>query len=211
MSPQADEFPYRLPKLTPQVYSGSVPEDVGGTPFPDGWEPDDDHDHGVSDEEFASVVFDEAFVRSAAVHEPTAVERLVAAAQARAEASEAEARRAHGRRERYDDAYGPDDPGEFGRDPDLDDLDECDVLDDHDGAYGKQVRWHRPVAWLLALLMGVGMIALAFAAVYRGASSHRQDQVPPPASTGLEHGTPTAPSASADHSRPAVSAVPRTP
>ena len=59
-----------------------MPEDVGGTPFPDGWEPDDDHDRGVSDEEFASVVFDEAFVRAAVVHEPTAVERLLAAAQA---------------------------------------------------------------------------------------------------------------------------------
>ncbi|MFG3661185.1 hypothetical protein [Streptomyces sp. NPDC047706] len=197
--------------MTPQVYSGSVPEDVGGTPFPDGWEPDDDHDRGVSDEEFASVVFDEAFVRSAAVHEPTAVERLVAAAQARAEASEAEARRAHGRRERHDDAYGPDDPGAFGHDADLDDLDDFDVPGDHVGAYGKQVRWHRPVAWLLALVMGIGMIALAFAAVYRGASSHRQDQVPPPASTGLEHGTSAAPSASADHSRPTVPAVPPTP
>ncbi|WP_456300643.1 SCO2584 family spore wall biosynthesis protein [Streptomyces gossypiisoli] len=190
-----------------------MPEDVGGTPFPDGWEPDDDHDRGVSDEEFASVVFDEAFVRAAVVHEPTAVERLLAAAQARAEASEAEARRARGRRERYDDAYGPDDQGGFGHDPDLDDLDDSDVLDDRDrpGPYGKQVRWHRPVAWVLALVMGIGMVALAFAAVYRGASSSRQDQVPPPASTGLEHGTSAAPSASADYSQPAVSAVPRTP
>lgn len=187
-----------------------MPEDVGGTPFPDGWEPDDDHDRGVSDEEFASVVFDEAFVRSAVVHEPTAVERLLAAAQARAEASEAEARRAHGRGERYDDAYGP---GDFDHDHDLDDLDDFDVLDGHDGSgsYGKQVRWHRPVAWLLALVMGIGMVALAFAAVYRGASSHREDPVPTPASTGLEHGTSAAPSASAEHSRPAVSAVPRTP
>jgi hypothetical protein len=65
--------------------------------------------------------------------------------------------------------------------------------------------------------MGVGMVALAFTAVYRGASSGRQDQVPPPASTGLEQGqdkitgTVTGPSASADYSQPAVSAVPRTP
>ncbi|MBV7697636.1 hypothetical protein [Streptomyces sp. TRM70350] len=200
--------------MTPPVYSGSVPEDVGGTPFPDGWEPDDDHDRGVSDEEFASVVFDEAFVRAAVVHEPTAVERLLAAAQARAEASETEARRAHRRGERYDDGYGPDDHGGFGQDPDLDDLDDTEILDHRDGAagpYGKQVRWHRPVAWLLALVMGIGMVALAFAAVYRGASSGRQDQVPPPASTGLEHGTSAAPSASADFSQPAVSAVPRTP
>lgn len=184
-----------------------MPEDVGGTPFPDGWEPDDDHDRGVSDEEFASVVFDEAFVRAAVVHEPTAIERLLAAAQARAEASEAEAaRRAHG--------FTPDGPGSFGHDPELDDLDDTDVLEGRYGApgtYGKQVRWHRPVAWALALLMGIGMVALAFTAVYRGASSNSRDQVPPPASTGLEQGGTATPSASADYSQPAVSAVPRMP
>jgi hypothetical protein len=172
--------------------------------------PDDDHDRGVSDEEFASVVFDEAFVRAAVVHEPTAVERLLAAAQARAEASEAEARRALGRGERYDDGYG-----DFGHDPDLDDLDDTDVLEGRFGApgtYGKQVRWHRPVAWILALVMGIGMVALAFTAVYRGASSdNSRDQVPPPASTGLEQGASAAPSASADYSQPAVSAIPRSP
>ncbi|MDH6623349.1 hypothetical protein M2271_001136 [Streptomyces sp. LBL] len=200
--------------MTPQVYSGSVPEDVGGMPFPDGWEPDDDHDRGVSDEEFASVVFDEAFVRAAVVHEPTAVERLLAAAQARAEASEAEARRAHGSRERYEDGFVSEDPSGFGRDPAFDDLDDADVLEGRygtSGTYGKQVRWHRPVAWLLALVMGIGMVALAFAAVYRSASSGDRDQPPPPASTGLEQGTAAAPSASADYSQPAVSAVPRTP
>ncbi|MEV7734736.1 hypothetical protein AB0O75_22125 [Streptomyces sp. NPDC088921] len=197
--------------MTPQVYSGSVPEDVGGTPFPDGWEPDDDHDRGVSDEEFASVVFDEAFVRAAVVHEPTAVERLLAAAQARAEASEAEARRARPGRERYEDGYGP---GGFGHDPELDDLDDTEVLEGRYGApgtYGKQVRWHRPVAWMLALVMGIGMVALAFTAVYRGASSGSRDRVPPPASTGLEQAGTVTPSASADYSQPAVSAVPRTP
>ncbi|MFD4553162.1 hypothetical protein ACFWP5_02370 [Streptomyces sp. NPDC058469] len=202
--------------MTPQVYSGEVPEDVGGRPFPDGWEPDDDHDRGMSDEEFASVVFDEAFIRAAVVHEPTAVERLLAAAQARAEASEAEARRAqHGRRRRgdddpFEDAYGR----EFGHDPELDDLDDPDVVEGRYGApgtYGKQVRWHRPVAWLLALVMGIGMVALAFSAVYRGASSGGRDRVPPPASTGVEQGTAAAPSASADNSQPPLSAVPRTP
>ncbi|MFF0157737.1 hypothetical protein ACFYRY_09405 [Streptomyces sp. NPDC005263] len=201
--------------MTPPVYSGSVPEDVGGSPFPDGWEPDDDHDRGVSDEEFASVVFDEAFVRAAVVHEPTAVERLLAAAQARAEASEAEARRAAlGRGERYEDGFGPDDPSGFGHDPDLDDLDDSDILEGRygtSGTYGKQVRWHRPIAWLLAIVMGIGMVALAFAAVYRSASSGGRDQVPAPASTGLEQGTAAAPSASADYSRPAVPAEPRTP
>ncbi|MBQ1088195.1 hypothetical protein [Streptomyces sp. B93] len=194
--------------MTPQVYSGPVPEDVGGTPFPDGWMPDDDHDRGVSDEEFAPVVFDEAFVRAAVVHEPTAVERLLAAAEARAEASEAEARRARPRGERYDDPYGP---GEFGHDPEYDPDDPDAFEDDHYGPYGKQVRWHRPVAWVLAVVMGVGMVALAFAAVYRGAASGRQDQVPPPATTGLEQGGAVSPSASADYSQPPVSAVPRTP
>ncbi|MFF4979577.1 hypothetical protein ACFY3O_05835 [Streptomyces sp. NPDC001046] len=199
--------------MTPQVYSGSVPEDVGGTPFADGREPNDDHDRGVSDEEFASVVFDEAFVRAAVVHEPTAVERLLAAAQARAEASEAEARRAHARGERHDEGFGADARGAYGRDPDLDDFDDPDVLDDHHrypGSYARQVRWHRPVAWVLALVMGVGMVALAFTAVYRGASD-REEPLPPPTSTGPEQGSGAAPSASADHSRPAMSVIPRTP
>ncbi|WP_438947713.1 SCO2584 family spore wall biosynthesis protein [Streptomyces triticisoli] len=197
-----------------------MPEDVGGTPFPDGWEPDDDHDRGVSDEEFASVVFDEAFVRAAVIHEPTAVERLLAAAQARAEATEAETRRTHARGERYEDGYGSDgrDGRDFGHDRYLDDLDDRDDPDVLEGRYGtprpfgKQVRWHRPVAWVLALVMGVGMVALAFAAVYRGGgSSGSRDQVPPPASTGLEQGGAAVPSASADYSQPAVPAVPRTP
>lgn len=187
-----------------------MPEDVGGTPSPDGREPDDDHDRGVSDEEFASVVFDEAFVRAAVVHEPSAVERLLAAAQARAEASEAEARRAHPGGERFDDGCGPGGHGGLGRDPDLDEL---DILEDHygTGPYARQVRWHRPVAWVLALVMGVGMVALAFAAVYRSANSNHEEPAPPPASTGQEHGIGATPSASADHSQPAISVIPHSP
>ncbi len=185
---------------------------MGGTPFPDGWEPDDDHDRGVSDEEFASVVFDEEFVQAAPVHEPTAVERLLAAAQARAEASEAEAaRRARAGGERYDDGYGgpghdPSDAGHGGPDDDTDPLDRPYGAP---GGYGKQVRWHRPVAWVLALVMGIGMVALAFSAVYRGASSDSdREQGPPPASTGPEQGGAVTPSASADYSQPAVSVIP---
>jgi hypothetical protein len=192
-----------------------VPEDVGGTPsFPDGWEPDDDRDRGGADEEFASVVFDEDFVQAAKVHEPTAVERLLAAAQARAEASEAEARRArtHGSGrdspddDLYEESYGPDDGGEFGHDPDLDDVYDREFAEDgygRRGRYSGHNRWHRPVAWMLALLMGVGMVALAFTAVYRGGSSGRQDPIPPPVSTE--------PSASAEYAPPPVSATPRTP
>ncbi|GGT63660.1 hypothetical protein ABT368_30595 [Streptomyces althioticus] len=189
--------------MTPQVYSGRVPEDVGGTPFPDGWKPDDDdHDRGVSDEEFASVVFDEAFVQAAAVHEPTAVERLLAAAQARAEASEAEAHRARPRR--YDEGYGGYRAG--GHDPDDEDADAPEA--EYGSPYGRQVRWHRPVAWMLALVMGVGMVALAFSAVYRGGSAQRQEPAPPPATTGVGQGAGAAPSASADYSRPAVPVIP---
>ncbi|MFF6995012.1 hypothetical protein ACFY93_08640 [Streptomyces sp. NPDC008313] len=209
--------------MTPQVYSGHVPEDVGGTPFADGREPDDDRDRGGWDEEFATVVFDEDFVRAAEVHEPTAVERLLAAAEARAEATEAEARRARlrgarGDDDRYDDGFGPDGHGGFGYDPDFDDLDDPDFADGRHGApgaYGKVARWHRPVAWMLALVMGVGMVALAFSAVYRGASSGGQDPVPSPASTGMEQGrdapTGPVPSGPAGYSRPAVPAAPHAP
>ncbi|KPC87951.1 membrane protein, partial [Streptomyces sp. NRRL WC-3753] len=87
-----------------------MPEDVGGSPFPDGRQPDDDHDRGGADDAFASVVFDEDFIRAAEFHEASAVERLVAAAHARAEA---EARRARTRtRDAYYEAAQP-----FGPDP----------------------------------------------------------------------------------------------
>ncbi|MFI6283141.1 hypothetical protein ACIBCM_00030 [Streptomyces sp. NPDC051018] len=168
-----------------------MPDDVGGRPFPDGWEPDDDR--GGADEDFASVVFDEDFVRAAEVHEPTAVERLLAAAQARAEAEAARAGSGLGvtEDELYDGGYGV-----YGRErayrdgTGFGDYDEyADPYGRHGGAlrpYRGSARWHRPVAWVLALLMGIGMVALAFTAVYRGASGNRQDQVPPPATTGVD-------------------------
>ncbi len=199
-----------------------MPDDVGGKPFPDGWEPDDDR--GGADEDFATVVFDEDFVRAAEIHEPTAVERLLAAAQARAEAEAARAGSGMGVHddEFYDDAYGL-----YGRERLHGDDGEESDLDELSGPYGRHggalrpyrgsARWHRPVAWILALLMGIGMVALAFTAVYRGAAGNRQDQVPPPATTEVDT-TPTGsvrervggPSASAEYSAPAVSADPRT-
>ncbi|MFJ8883985.1 hypothetical protein ACIRJR_11290 [Streptomyces sp. NPDC102402] len=195
-----------------------MPDDVGGRPFPDGWEPDDDR--GGADEDFASVVFDEDFVRAAEIHEPTAVERLLAAAEARAEAEASRARSGVGAPD--DDSYGPD--GVYGRDRAFGDSFDPDdpesAYEDENGPYGRHggslrpyrgaARWHRPVAWLLALLMGIGMVALAFSAVYRGASASREDQVPPPATSGVDK-PGAVPSASAEYSRPAVSAVPRTP
>lgn len=211
-----------LPKSPRRGYAEAVPDDVGGRPFPDGWEPDDDR--GGADEDFASVVFDEDFVRSAEIHEPTAVERLLAAAQARAEAEASRARSGAGSLDDdlYDDDYGPD--GVYGRERAFGDPFDPDgsysAHEDDNGPYGRHggslrpyrgaARWHRPVAWLLALLMGIGMVALAFSAVYRGAGDDQEGQVPPPVTSGVDR-PGTAPSASADYSRPAVSAVPRTP
>lgn len=166
------------------------------------------------------MVFDEDFIRSAPVHEPTAVERLLAAAQARADAEAARARSyggpsdddryedgfgsagEYGGQRPYDAAYDPDDPhGDFG------------PYGRHGGAlrpYRGSARWHRPVAWILAVVMGIGMVALAFTAVYRGASGNRQDRVPPPATTGLDTSRDGGGSASStEYSVPEVSAVPR--
>ncbi|WP_267245095.1 hypothetical protein [Streptomyces sp. PR69] len=208
-----------------------MPDDVGGRPFPDGWEPDDDR--GGADEDFASVVFDEDFVRAAEVHEPTAVERLLAAAQARAEAEAA--RHSPGRSPADDEFYEDDDGyGAYGpgghahsRGHDGEDAEYGEYADPygrHGGAlrpYRGSTRWHRPVAWVLAVVMGIGMVALAFTAVYRGGGAgNRQDPAPPPATTGVDSTTPAkgsvagrggSPSASAEYYAPPVSADPRTP
>ncbi|MEU9758813.1 hypothetical protein AB0D98_03190 [Streptomyces sp. NPDC047987] len=181
-----------------------MPDDVGGRPFPDGWEPDDDR--GGADEDFASVVFDEEFVRAAEIHEPTAVERLLAAAQARAEAEASRSRAGGGP---LDDDFSDEGYGRGG--PYADDT-SYDPFDPDGGPYGRSARWHRPVAWILAVLMGIGMVALAFGAVYRNASGNRQNPVPPRATTGVDTApgpVPTAiPSASAGHMRPTASAIP---
>ncbi|AJZ85611.2 hypothetical protein ACFV27_16755 [Streptomyces antimycoticus] len=186
--------------MTRPVYSEWVPDDVGGKPFPDGDEPDE-RSHGETNDEFAAVVFDEDFVRSAPIHEPTAIERMLAAAEARAEAEASRRRRAGvpPEDELFEDGYGQeaefygvDDPdGRLGPGRDADDA---------YGPYGRygsagrpyrgHARWHRPVAWLLAILMGIGVVALAFTAVYRGASGNRQDPAPPPATSGVD-GSPS--------------------
>lgn len=291
------ESRFSLPLLTAKVYADCVPDDLGGQPFPDGEEPE--FHHGAADEEFAALVLDEDFVRSAAIHEPTAVERILAAAQ-----SHAESETVRGFEDGY--AYGPGGDGEFGLDEDdpdgvadpdglagpegLEDLDDDDddegrfdrsdyteYLEPADGdeydhyesyghyetyesygpydhnslgetghygphqygrfahydqydqygqyirfginrrydprfdigeehgsdhrrrpAHGKHgaaprhrpyrghARWQRPVAWLLALMMGIGMVALALGAVYRSTAQQRQDPAPPPASTGVD-------------------------
>jgi hypothetical protein len=174
-----------------------VPDDVGGKPFQDGGDPDDSVDRGGADEDFATVVFDEDFVRAAKIHEPTAVERLLAAAEARAEADAARSGlRGHSADDELYDRHGSRHRRRAHDDDDEDDEDtgpdgECaGPYGPHGGAlrpYRGSARWHRPVAWLLALLMGMGMVALAFTAVYRGASNgNRQDPGPQPARTGVD-------------------------
>ncbi|MEU9372955.1 hypothetical protein AB0D94_04165 [Streptomyces sp. NPDC048255] len=173
-----------------------MPDDVGGNPFPDDGEPDDDR--GGADQDFASVVFDEAFVRNAQIHELSAAERQRAADRARAdEAARAAVAGGWTGDEDYDaygyghpDGYGPDDHGweyerGYGR----------GYPDGPYGAYGGSLRpyrgrspWLRPVAWVLAFVMGLGMVALAFSAVYRSASSEA-DPAPAPASTPLREVT----------------------
>jgi len=260
-----------------------VPDDVGGLPFPDGDEPE--LQRGGADDEFASVVLDEDFVRAAEVHEPTAVERILAASQSHSESDPL-------RGSDEGCGYGPYDEGELGPDGEDDDpdddegrfdrsdytvyLDHADLdhadLDRADsaefGGYGEYAdaddegrdgeiygpghvpfgvrrpygpspyrgyglrtdrraaehpgeftvrpgydlgeehgsdfgflygagapaerpprghfRWQRPVAWVLAVVMGIGMVALAVSAVYRGGSSgqQRQEPAPAPASSG---------------------------
>ncbi|WP_404815547.1 hypothetical protein [Streptomyces thermolineatus] len=153
-----------------------MPDDVGGTPPEDGSDHESRH-HGEADDEFAAVVLDEDFVRSAPVHEPTAAERLLAAARARAQA---ERGRPAGR-----DGFGP--PyEEHGREHDGE---WDDFEDDSPDGYpplrrrSRPGRWHRTVAWVLALVMGIGVVALTVLAVYRGASSGRQQPTPVPTGT----------------------------
>lgn len=125
------------------------------------------------DDEFASLVFDEDFVRSAPVHEPTARQRMLAAARARAEAESMSG------------------AGSVPADPIRYDTGESDELylqhvrmAEGRPYRGGSVRWHRSLAWLLAVLMGIGVVALTFAAVYRGAGGGRQPAVPAPPSSG---------------------------
>ncbi|MBP0454664.1 hypothetical protein J5Y04_34850 [Kitasatospora sp. RG8] len=156
-------------------------EDVGGLPYPDG------ADHGGADDEFATVVFDEAFVRSAAVHEPTAKERQLAAAEARFEPDAAVSGWG------YDVPVGDGLPLELRPYPSGLDDDRLypdpwsgpgraagrrtrrwgraggyDPVRASSGRYVAQQRWHRPVAWVLAVIMGVSLVAVAVAAVYQG-------------------------------------------
>lgn len=182
-----DRFAGGLPKRPSQSYSGLVPDDVGGRPFPDG------DDHGDADEEFASVVFDEDFVRAALFHEPSAHERMLAATR-----TEARLVRFNEPSEPPAELLGAEDTGQ--RDAEYDEL-----YAQRRPYRGHHTRWHRSVAWLLAVVMGIGVVALAFAAVYRGAGGARQPSVPPASPAGRVGAPSVAPSAT---SIPPVAASP---
>ncbi|UZJ31400.1 hypothetical protein [Streptomyces endophytica] len=138
------------------------------------------------------MVFDEEFVRSARIHEPSAVERMLAAAEARAEAEAARSAPGFGPDAADDpDAYG--DPRQRGAYGGYEDDDHDDRPHGPYGPYGGSLRpyrgstrWHRPVAWVLAVVMGIGLVALAFSAVYRGASGRNQSPAPAPTSSGVD-------------------------
>ncbi|MFD9339268.1 hypothetical protein ACFWBF_33490 [Streptomyces sp. NPDC060028] len=165
-----------------------MPDDVGGKPFPDDGEPDDDR--GGADKDFASVVFDEDFVRNAEIHEPSALERQRAADRARAEAEAARAAAAVAGGWQGEEDYGYGHPDGYGSEESGWEHG-YGCAEGPYGAYGGSLRpyrgrspWLRPVAWVLAFVMGLGMVALAFSAVYRSAAADT-DPAPVPAATPM--------------------------
>lgn len=192
-----------------------MPDDVGGQPSQDGEEPEYRRHHGEADDAFASVVFDEDFVRAADVHEPTAAERILAAAQHPAEShgrstsAEGEFDEEDAEDGRFDyTQHGPYGPawypghspfGPYGAEhgPVYHSGDAYEhgadfgylyagADEDDERPYRSHTRWQRPVAWVLAVVMGLGVVALAFSAVYRGAAAQRTEPSPPPATTGVD-------------------------
>ncbi|WP_035806164.1 SCO2584 family spore wall biosynthesis protein [Kitasatospora mediocidica] len=196
-------------------------EDVGGSPYSDG------ADHGGADDEFATVVFDEAFVRSAAVHEPTARERQLAAAEARLEPEAVP-------------GWALEPAGPEGYDglplelrPHPSGLDDDRIYTDpwvgprrpaarrratRWPGYGSraqlgrgqvaQQRWHRPVAWVLVVLMGASLVAVAVAAVYRGSGGAGSAPGRHPGVGSSSSYVPVQPAVPAGPATAAVSAVP---
>ncbi|MFD4244888.1 hypothetical protein ACFWP3_25345 [Streptomyces sp. NPDC058525] len=175
-----------------------MPDDVGGK-FPDDGTPEDHaDDRGGADKDFASVVFDEAFVRNAEIHEPSAAERQRAADRSRAEAEAARAVAGGWTGDDDYDSYGYGHPDGYGLDDGWDHYRGYGPADGSYGpygAYGGSLRpyrgrspWLRPVAWVLAFVMGLGMVALAFSAVYRSAAGEAEP-APAPASTPLREVT----------------------
>ncbi len=199
-----------------------MPDNAEGYPFRDGEGPDS-QDRGAADEAFAAVVLDEEFVEAAAIHEPSAAERILYAALERAES---EAATEHSPYPDLDfDPGMPDGVGGYPIDADLRDLgedpdgeepddeegrfDRSDYTrylpdeDEEDLAYGgyagyagpgalaaraagssprgwRPIRWQRPVACVLAMVMGISVIAFALIAIQRAGSAQRGEPTPLP-------------------------------
>lgn len=174
-----------------------MPNDVGGRPFPNGEEPEG-RDRGAA-EELAAVVLDEAFVEAARIHEPTAAERILRAALERAE-SESEPPDpppppGGGAGDLFDDVFAegcPADEGRFDRSDytryPLDDTVAAEASRPSGPPARRPTRWQRPVACVLAMVVGLGMIALALTAVQRSGTAQRTDQLPVPPADGTEEG-----------------------
>ncbi|MEO3754891.1 hypothetical protein [Streptomyces sp. B6B3] len=211
-----------------------MPDNAEGYPFRDGEGPNS-QDRGAADEAFAAVVLDEEFVEAAAIHEPSAAERILYAALERAES---EAVTEHSPYPDLDfDAGTPDGAGGYPVDADLRDLDEDledEEPDDEEGRFDRSdytrylsdedeeelgyggyagypapgaltgraaaprggwrpARWQRPVACVLAMVMGISVIAFALIAIQRaGSSAQRGEPTPLPASPadGPDDGLP---------------------
>ncbi|MFI6979859.1 hypothetical protein ACIBSV_14865 [Embleya sp. NPDC050154] len=149
-----------------------------GPEFPDG--PDFPE---FSEDELSSVVFDESFVRAARVHEPSANERGAAVdpaptpTPAAPERTDKKAEQAE-RSDWFDDGTYPPDGEDPWRARTVSSSDPGPMLPHvptwfagEPWARARGARWRRGVAWVLALLMGVGVVAMAVTAVYRSGSS----------------------------------------
>lgn len=150
-----------------------MPDSRGPEP-PDGL-PEFGEDPEHAGDELSSVVFDEQFVRAARIHEPSALERLLAATPPAADAPES----VDGG-DPTDFANGPDDPFPLveprtspGFRPDTG----VPVVygPNEEPTSGRTSWWRQSVAWVLALLMGIGVVAIAITAVAPG----RGGQTPP--------------------------------
>jgi hypothetical protein len=164
--------------------------DARGPEPPDGPpEFGDDPEHAGDD--WSSVVFDDHFVRAASIHEPTAAERQLAAAPTT-----------------------PPPPADFGEDPYV--LHEPrtergsgvsdDVWGDDFGGPARASWWRQSVAWVLAVLMGVGVVAMAVTAVAPGRSG-QNPPVPQPTVGTPASETHTGRPGSVDNTLPAAPAL----
>jgi hypothetical protein len=120
-----------------------------------------DDDHGPASAEFAAVVFDEAFVRAALVHEPSAHERALAVGPSRTPLID------------YPDVDEDEDPDGLPL--------ELKPLPYEPGQTG---RWQRVVARVMLVIIGIIAVLGAAAAVYRasGGAAPGTDRGPVPSS-----------------------------